>query len=125
MGAKVTIDSATMMNKGLELMEASWLFGMPAEKIEILVHPQSIVHSMVQFADGAVKAQDAAHAEVLLHAVNHVSQPEPPKHRAAHNGDVAHALPEEVAGNDKGKHVVEGDEEEDDQRVGERDEKRR
>ena len=57
MGAKVTIDSATMMNKGLELMEASWLFGMPAEKIEILVHPQSIVHSMVQFADGAVKAQ--------------------------------------------------------------------
>lgn len=57
MGAKVTIDSATMMNKGLELMEASWLFGMPAEKIDILVHPQSIVHSMVQFKDGAVKAQ--------------------------------------------------------------------
>ena len=75
-------------------------------------------------ADGAVETQDAAHTEVLLHAVNHVSQPEPPKHRAAHNGDVAHALPEEVAGYDKGEHVVEGDEEEDNQRVGERNEKR-
>lgn len=57
MGAKVTIDSASMMNKGLEMIEASWLFGMPIDKIEILVHPQSIVHSMVQFSDGSVKAQ--------------------------------------------------------------------
>jgi 1-deoxy-D-xylulose-5-phosphate reductoisomerase len=57
MGAKITIDSATMMNKGLEVIEAHWLFGVPAERIEVLVHPQSVVHSMVQFADGAVKAQ--------------------------------------------------------------------
>ncbi|MDR0295455.1 MAG: 1-deoxy-D-xylulose-5-phosphate reductoisomerase [Prevotellaceae bacterium] len=57
MGAKVTIDSATMMNKGLEVIEAHWLFGFPPEKIEVLVHPQSIIHSMVQFADGAIKAQ--------------------------------------------------------------------
>ncbi len=57
MGAKVTIDSASMMNKGLEAIEARWLFDMPKEKIDILVHPQSIVHSMVEFADGAVKAQ--------------------------------------------------------------------
>lgn len=57
MGAKVTIDSATMMNKGLELIEAHWLFDVPTNKIEVLVHPQSIIHSMVQFADGSVKAQ--------------------------------------------------------------------
>ncbi len=57
MGAKITIDSASMMNKGFEVMEAKWLFGVPADKIEVLVHPQSIVHSMVQFRDGAVKAQ--------------------------------------------------------------------
>lgn len=57
MGAKVTIDSATMMNKGLEMIEASWLFDMPADKIEIVVHPQSIIHSMVQFTDGCLKAQ--------------------------------------------------------------------
>jgi 1-deoxy-D-xylulose-5-phosphate reductoisomerase len=57
MGAKITIDSATMMNKGLEVIEAHWLFAVPGEKIEVLVHPQSIVHSMVQFADGSVKAQ--------------------------------------------------------------------
>ena len=57
MGAKITIDSATMMNKGLEVIEAHWLFSLPAEKIAVLVHPQSIVHSMVQFTDGAVKAQ--------------------------------------------------------------------
>lgn len=57
MGAKITIDSASMMNKGFEVMEAKWLFGVPAEKIEVLVHPQSIVHSAVQFTDGAVKAQ--------------------------------------------------------------------
>lgn len=57
MGAKVTIDSASMMNKGLEAIEARWLFDAPAGKIDILVHPQSIVHSMVEFEDGAIKAQ--------------------------------------------------------------------
>ena len=57
MGAKITIDSASMMNKGFEVMEAKWLFGVSAEKIEVLVHPRSIVHSAVQFVDGAVKAQ--------------------------------------------------------------------
>ena len=57
MGAKVTIDSASMMNKGFEMIEARWLFGLPPERIEVVVHPQSIVHSMVQFADGAVMAQ--------------------------------------------------------------------
>ncbi len=57
MGAKVTIDSASMMNKGLEMIEASWLFDMSAEQIEIVVHPQSIVHSLVQFSDGSLKAQ--------------------------------------------------------------------
>ncbi len=57
MGNKITIDSATLMNKGLEVIEARWLFGMPAESIDVLIHPQSIIHSMVQFADGSIKAQ--------------------------------------------------------------------
>lgn len=57
MGAKITIDSATLMNKGLEVIEAKWLFDVPAERIDVMVHPQSIVHSMVQFSDGSVKAQ--------------------------------------------------------------------
>lgn len=57
MGAKITIDSASMMNKGFEVIEAKWLFNVPANKIQVLVHPQSIVHSAVQFADGGVKAQ--------------------------------------------------------------------
>jgi 1-deoxy-D-xylulose-5-phosphate reductoisomerase len=57
MGAKVTIDSATMMNKGLEAIEARWLFDLKPEQIEVLIHPQSVVHSMVQFADGSIKAQ--------------------------------------------------------------------
>lgn len=57
MGAKITIDSATLMNKGFEVMEAKWLFGVPAKKIEVLIHPQSIIHSAVQYVDGAVKAQ--------------------------------------------------------------------
>lgn len=57
MGRKITIDSATMMNKGLEVIEARWLFDLPAEKIDIVVHPQSIIHSMVEFLDGSVKAQ--------------------------------------------------------------------
>ena len=57
MGAKITIDSASLMNKGFEVIEARWLFGVPAEKIEVLIHPQSIVHSGVEFVDGGVKAQ--------------------------------------------------------------------
>ena len=57
MGAKVTIDSATMMNKGFEVIEARWLFDMPAERINVVVHPESLIHSMVEFADGAVIAQ--------------------------------------------------------------------
>lgn len=57
MGSKITIDSATMMNKGFEVIEAKWLFGVAPEQIQVVVHPQSVVHSMVQFEDGAVKAQ--------------------------------------------------------------------
>jgi 1-deoxy-D-xylulose-5-phosphate reductoisomerase len=57
MGNKITIDSATLMNKGLEVIEACWLFGVPPEKIQVVIHPQSIIHSMVEFADGSVKAQ--------------------------------------------------------------------
>jgi len=57
MGAKITIDSASLMNKGLEAIEAKWLFGLSAEQIEVVVHPQSIIHSMVQFTDGSIKAQ--------------------------------------------------------------------
>jgi 1-deoxy-D-xylulose-5-phosphate reductoisomerase len=57
MGAKITIDSATLMNKGFEVIEARWLFDLPGEKIDVVVHPQSIVHSMVEFVDGSVKAQ--------------------------------------------------------------------
>ena len=57
MGAKITVDSSTMVNKGFEVIEAHWLFGLPAGKIDVLVHPQSVVHSMVEFADGAIKAQ--------------------------------------------------------------------
>jgi 1-deoxy-D-xylulose 5-phosphate reductoisomerase len=57
MGAKITIDSASLMNKGFEIIEAKWLFGVPADRIQVLIHPQSIVHSAVEFIDGAVKAQ--------------------------------------------------------------------
>lgn len=57
MGAKITIDSATLMNKGLEVIEAKWLFGLNADQIEVIVHPQSIIHSLVQFEDGSIKAQ--------------------------------------------------------------------
>lgn len=57
MGAKISVDSATMMNKGFEVIEAHWLFHMPYERIEVLIHPQSVIHSMVQFRDGAIKAQ--------------------------------------------------------------------
>jgi 1-deoxy-D-xylulose-5-phosphate reductoisomerase len=57
MGAKITIDSATLMNKGFEMIEARWLFGMPASKIDVIIHPQSVIHSIVQFEDGSMKAQ--------------------------------------------------------------------
>jgi 1-deoxy-D-xylulose-5-phosphate reductoisomerase len=57
MGAKITVDSATMMKKGLEIIEARWLFDMPADRITVLVHPQSVIHSMVEYEDGAVMAQ--------------------------------------------------------------------
>lgn len=57
MGAKITIDSATMVNKGLEVMEASWLFGLPVDRIQVVVHPQSIIHSMVEYVDGSIIAQ--------------------------------------------------------------------
>ena len=57
MGNKITIDSATLMNKGLEVIEAHWLFGIPADRIDVVIHPQSIIHSMVEFVDGSVKAQ--------------------------------------------------------------------
>lgn len=57
MGNKITIDSATMMNKGLEIIEAYWLFNLPKEKIEVVIHPQSIIHSMVEYSDGSIKAQ--------------------------------------------------------------------
>ena len=57
MGAKITIDSATLMNKGFEMIEACWLFGLPPEKVDVIVHPQSVIHSIVQFEDGSMKAQ--------------------------------------------------------------------
>jgi 1-deoxy-D-xylulose-5-phosphate reductoisomerase len=61
MGAKITIDSATLMNKGLEMIEARWLFGLTPDQIEVVIHPQSIIHSMVQFSDGCLKAQMGLH----------------------------------------------------------------
>src|SRR5206468_1412373 len=57
MGAKISVDSATLMNKGLELIEAHYLFGLPSQRIDILIHPQSVIHSMVEFIDGSVLAQ--------------------------------------------------------------------
>ena len=57
MGAKISVDSATLMNKGFEVIEARWLFNIPYEHIEVLIHPESVIHSMVQFVDGAIKAQ--------------------------------------------------------------------
>ena len=56
-GAKITIDSATLMNKGLEMIEAKWLFNLQPEQIKVVIHPQSIIHSMVQFEDGSIIAQ--------------------------------------------------------------------
>ena len=57
MGAKISVDSATLMNKGLELIEAHYLFGLPSERIDVVIHPQSVIHSMVEFVDGSVLAQ--------------------------------------------------------------------
>ncbi len=57
MGAKITVDSATLMNKGLEVIEARWLFDLPPEQVQVVVHPQSIIHSMVEYVDGSVIAQ--------------------------------------------------------------------
>ena len=74
MGAKITIDSASMMNKGLELIEAKWLFNVKPSDIEIIVHPQSIVHSMVQFKDGAVIAQ-LSHPDMRLPILYALSYP--------------------------------------------------
>ena len=65
MGKKVTIDSATLMNKGLEIIEAHWLFDMPYENITVIIHPQSIIHSMVEFVDGSIKAQ-LSHPDMRL-----------------------------------------------------------
>ena len=59
MGNKITIDSATLMNKGLEVIEAHWLFGLPPEKIDVVIHPQSVIHSMVELIDGSVIAEMA------------------------------------------------------------------
>ena len=75
MGPKITIDSATLMNKGLEVIEAQWLFDMPYDKIEVVVHPESIVHSMVEFLDGSIKLQ-ASYPSMHLPIMNALSYPE-------------------------------------------------
>lgn len=97
MGSKITIDSATMMNKGLEVIEAFWLFNLPQSKIEVVIHPQSIIHSMVEFVDGSIKAQlstpdmklpiqyaltypvrlPASHVETKFHAIKNLTFFEP------------------------------------------------
>ncbi len=74
MGAKITVDSATLMNKGLEVLEAHWLFGIPYEQIEVVVHPESIVHSMVEFIDGSIKMQ-ASLPSMHLPIMNALSYP--------------------------------------------------
>lgn len=83
MGCKITIDSATLMNKGLEVIEAHWLFNLPAAQIEVLVHPQSIIHSMVLFADGSVKAQ-LGQPDMRIHIQYALSYPY--RLRSQHNG---------------------------------------
>ncbi len=75
MGAKITIDSATLLNKGLEIIEAHWLFGLPYEKIEVVIHPQSIVHALVEFVDGAVMAQ-LSHPDMRLPIQHALSYPQ-------------------------------------------------
>ncbi len=71
MGAKITIDSATLMNKGLEMIEAKWLFNLKPDQIQVVVHPQSIIHSMVQFEDGSIKAQMGLARYEITHSVCH------------------------------------------------------
>lgn len=83
MGNKITIDSATMMNKGLEIIEAFWLFNLPKEKIEVLIHPQSIVHSMVEFNDGSIKAQMSS-PDMKLPILYALSYPQRMKYEAVH-----------------------------------------
>ena len=65
MGAKITIDSASLMNKGLEVIEAKWLFGVKGDKIKVVVHPQSIIHSMVEFEDGSIKSQMVDYSKLV------------------------------------------------------------
>ena len=71
MGPKITIDSATLFNKGLEMIEAHWLFGVEMAQVEVVIHPQSIVHSMVEFADGSVLAQLSALQHVFPDSIRH------------------------------------------------------
>jgi 1-deoxy-D-xylulose-5-phosphate reductoisomerase len=75
MGPKITIDSATLMNKGLEVIESHWLFDMPYDAMEVVVHPESIVHSMVEFVDGSIKMQ-ASHPSMHIPIMNALSYPE-------------------------------------------------
>src|SRR2546425_10739408 len=75
MGAKITIDSATLFNKGLEMIEARWLFGVEMGRVEVIVHPQSIVHSMVEFVDGSVLAQ-LSHSDMCFPIQYAVTWPE-------------------------------------------------
>ncbi len=77
MGAKITVDSATLLNKGLEIIEAHWLFGLPYTQIDVVIHPQSIVHALVEFADGAVKAQ-LSHPDMRLPIQHALSFPDRP-----------------------------------------------
>lgn len=69
MGQKITIDSASLMNKGLEVIEAKWLFGLNPEQIEVVIHPQSIVHSMVQFIDGLHKSPNGIARHEIAHSI--------------------------------------------------------
>jgi 1-deoxy-D-xylulose-5-phosphate reductoisomerase len=75
MGRKISVDSATMMNKGLEVIEARWLFDLPPERIEVLIHPQSIVHSLVEYADGSVIAQ-LSNPDMRVPIANALAHPE-------------------------------------------------
>ena len=75
MGAKITIDSATLMNKAFEVIEAHWLFGVPWDDIEVLIHPQSVVHSLVEFLDGSVKGQMGSARHAPAHTVRPVLPP--------------------------------------------------
>ncbi|MCF0207243.1 MAG: 1-deoxy-D-xylulose-5-phosphate reductoisomerase, partial [Bacteroidales bacterium] len=99
MGKKVTIDSASLMNKGLEVIEAHWLFGIPAEKIEVLVHRQSVVHSMVEFADASIKAQIGTTSMILpiQYALDFPNRSFTPKNRfsfAEKGGNLTFELPD-------------------------------